>query len=265
MKRLIALACFSAWLFANETIEQLLLDLYIKNYQVIDAIPDDFPMISLDEVEFMGAVEATNVDMVVVRLYPNGDNAQPQWHDELVDLGWTTPGTLHSRRGFLPEVREAIEPLFGRFCHPDGDWSFTIRTSRDKQGTFAYLSHSKQTGLCDQSQRRAAKEHQDYFSQVPMLHAPSGAEVFSLGSSSGVSQRVLRARLTTDLSAAEIIGHYNRELASEGWKLLERSGRQDIYWSMLSFQDNEDHPWTGTLLLSHADNGKWFISFTMLR
>ena len=96
---------------------------------------------------------------------------------------------------------------------------------------------------------------------VPSLPPPAGAKMRGGGGwGGGGGSWQSTATLQTDLDAAALVVHYNRQLKKAGWQLLDHGQAGSAAWSTWRFRDAQGDAWAGTLLIlgSVATSGERF-------
>lgn len=266
MKSILLIVICSAGLFAEETLEKLLLNIYMPGHRVMETLPDELPDLGFADTEFVGAIESRGSHVVVFLVLTDRTTLHRRWQDELYALGWTdTYMRRRETRGFLAVAPDVIDQLHQTYCSEAGDRNLAIQFARYEATSFAYISLSDHASACGKSEKAREREYAEFTEVVPNLAPPAESTIKGRGVGGGGDERHISANIVSDLSAAEIVGHYNQELVQGGWRLIETSGRQDKRWSLLSFKDDDDRDWMGTLILTPTVAKIHFCSFVMVR
>ena len=99
-------------------------------------------------------------------------------------------------------------------------------------------------------QEREAGSMDEGMSLIPALEAPSGTRMMGGGSgSSGDGSSYISSDLESSLSAEELLEHYNAQLVSAGWELVEQGTTPVVSWSTWKLTDKNGKAWGGTLFI----------------
>jgi hypothetical protein len=91
---------------------------------------------------------------------------------------------------------------------------------------------------------------------IPTLKPPLGATQRSNSGSGGFGYQEQRARVNTilPLSVAELIDHYEKQLAAGGWRKQSGGAAGLAGWSLWAFDDTNREPWHGALVAVNMPN-----------
>jgi hypothetical protein len=92
----------------------------------------------------------------------------------------------------------------------------------------------------------------DAYRLLPALTSPAGAQIKSGGAGSGDGYAEASTTLRTSLSPAEVLDHYNAQLASAEWKLASSESAETFAWSTWTAPETEGQAWNGMLLILRA-------------
>ena len=85
---------------------------------------------------------------------------------------------------------------------------------------------------------------------IPSLQAPAGVQMLGGGSgSSGDGSAYVSTDLETELSAKELLEHYNTQLLAARWELANQGDTPVVAWSTWSLRDEDGNQWGGTLFV----------------
>ena len=87
-------------------------------------------------------------------------------------------------------------------------------------------------------------------SLMPALEAPAGTRMLSGGSGgSSDGSAYISSDLETSLRAEELLEHYNAQLVSAGWELVEQGSTPVAAWSTWKLTSEDGDAWGGTLFI----------------
>jgi hypothetical protein len=158
--------------------------------------------------------------------------------------GWTTPEGASMGGGFVDVPFEV-----DTFCLDQGDAYLTL-SGRDMEGGTTdvriSLTMPAEYTPCD---AQVAGQPPDLYRLLPALTSPIGAQTQSGGAGSGDGYAEASTTLRTSLSPAEVLDHYDAQLASAGWKLTSSESTETFGWSTWTVPEAEGQAWNGMLLI----------------
>ena len=218
-----------------------------KTVVTIGGLPEDLPLDlpMPEDARIAASVTGEWADYVlIVDTGLSPEAAQDFYAKALVKAGWQTAPTGAYEHGF---VSQAIP--FSGYCLGEGEAFLNIGALQTSKGTTDLrlnLFTDPDEYMCREG---GAGYGPEYVNLIPPLQAPKGALVQGGGSGASDSDAQITANLKTELTAAELAAHYNRQLETAGWEMITQGDGEGAAWSTWSLKDEQGKPWSGTLII----------------
>lgn len=171
-----------------------------------------------------------------------------------------------------PQQRGFASNRYMRTTYCLGDTlSLNMRGGRDPDGgrSVLFVSASSRTASICRTQQPATSRRTAGPSLIPSLTPPEGSMASGSGAGSGSGEEYARARVRTDLSAAQLIEHYDAQLQAAGWTLIQRLTADDAAVATYRVTDPEGAAWQGVLTAAtpsaESATSPRFLSLRVLR
>jgi hypothetical protein len=171
----------------------------------------------------------------------------------LSEAGWQAAPQAASGGGFTGPA-----DMGERYCLRE-DEAYLEVLSQERPGGASdvrlQLSDPAEFNVC---QERGAESMDAGMSLIPPLKAPRGARMTgggggsSAGGGSGNESAYSSTDMETNLTAKDLLAHYNAQLEQAGWKLVDQGLSDVVGWSAWKLVDKEGGEWGGTLLVMES-------------
>ncbi|MGH7448798.1 MAG: hypothetical protein ACRELT_14605 [Longimicrobiales bacterium] len=207
----------------------MLLDLRSGGELLIGRMPDDVPGAAAlaAGARVVGSVVYRDQSRTALAVPEHVAAAREEFDARLRTAGWTErEGAGRQERGFLPAY---AEDRFRLFCWPATEAQLSMTVQRAPAGGSYVVFHynaPRRNGFCSTSTPpREMAMRGGIHELMPTLRLPDGASlVQSRGSSSsgGGGEVETRMGVTTQLSPAQLIAHFEPQLREHGWSPVEQ-------------------------------------------
>jgi hypothetical protein len=166
----------------------------------------------------LGGIESPSNTIVVLSVSTSVEDLRASYRREQLRLGWTPPSPGGSRGGFVPAPGTGQEGNSLVFCHIGQ--SLQIVPYPSTAGSLL-VTATVQTysGLCGNQVRFMSTSPSGI--ELPVLLNPDGAGMNSptcyASNLSSMGGNNTSERLQTNLSPAQLIDHFSRQLSDSGW------------------------------------------------
>lgn len=178
----------------------------------------------------------------------------------LEGAGWKDRG---SEYGFVRGFQSASAPQLAHLCHRPEAQSLEILTKERSGHTLLLFSLRQEQDwrTCRGSMARLSPSLQDY---LPNLQAPDDAEVHESGSSGGGDEYSADAVVSTALSRADLLQHFDEQIRTQGWVADSDWSGSTTVGTVWTRRGSKDQLLVGTMRLAEAGQGLYSARFTII-
>jgi hypothetical protein len=182
----------------------------------------------------LGGIESANNTIVVLSVSTSVEDLRASYRREQLRLGWTPPSPGGSRGGFVSAPGTGQEGNSLVFCHI-GQSVQIVPYPSAAGSLLVTASVQSYSGLCgNQNQVRFLSTSASGL-ELPVLLNPDGAGMnsptcFAASLNSGSGNNTSE-RLQTNLSPAQLIEHFSRQLSDSGWGVSSSSASIRRSWT----------------------------------
>lgn len=222
--------------------------------------------------QVMGSMTRFGSTTLVLAFLEKPDSAIALTEAHLLASGWTRPMTPFARsmsRGFVSDFAGAVNQMPKVMCRAKAFANLSAMY-RISGGSLLKLEYNRDgrmpwcTGESEQESMRAPYDG----APIPTLRAPAGSVSSGGGgmSSSGRSDVSLSTRLSTKLTPAELIAHYDTQMRSEGWTSVLEGAVEFLSARTYRKADEKERVWFAMLFaMSVADGLEKDVSLRLSR
>jgi hypothetical protein len=228
---------------SHEQVARTLLGMHFNEVPALVAgrVPDAWPpeLIPSAPVSIVGGMTAGTSVTAIFRYAPSVERPVAEFCALLEQNGWTPARTMMSGGGF-DSTRIAM------FCH-DAVLAHVLRASPDPTDTSIVVSLAPSQGWpCSDDTRMRMPRFGAI--EIPRLKPPAAVRSDSGGGGGGGGDHTHRhIRMTTDLTAAELLPLYASQLADAGWAVGAAHVTPADATQWLEAADETGHTWRGLL------------------
>jgi len=244
---------------------------YQPGSELTDEMPSTFSVVQYpDRFDFIGSMKAEHLVSVAFRTDLDPAGAESMLAGLYGEQGWRAmpSPTERGQQGF----RSASEnkQQHARLCHRDGN-GMTIMAREVEQRTFVTLvrTNTPRYSDCNQGPAEDGSQRRGYTDDLmPDLELPADSTTRSSGYggliySSG-DDADMHVRVTTDLRPENLLEHFSRQLAAQGW-LVDSSWIGELSHGSTWSLTREGLPRTaGNLNILTHSSGDYSVRFSML-
>lgn len=220
----------------------------------IGALPDRMPanFTLLEAAKVLGSVVRDKEGVVYASISQAPDPAVASYTSLLEEQGWTLQKTPRQPGFQSTDGWRAVN-----LCRNDSRLRVTA-LSRDQGGAYLrvrYDHRARGAPLCRMTERRRSRRAQmaERMAPLPALQPPEGVQsVESSGYGGGGDELRTQARATSDLSAAELVARYGKQLEDAGWTPRSKGTAADHATQSWTFEDEEGTSWCGLFVAVEA-------------
>ena len=216
--------------------------------------PDDIPSDLLPPgLEILGSTTQFESSVIVLAAREQPDSAVSRYEAHLLGAGWTKPPAPQSRpmRGFVSaDVGQVTYDRPDMACRGEEFVTYSA-TYRRNGGSLVKVTYSRgnRYSMCKARQDVTTYKSPYDEAPVPLLRAPLGS-ITNDGSGMSASSNdsfSLSTRLTTRLTAGELVDHYDKQMREQGWASIGDGSLKIVAARTYRKNDDQGRPWIGTL------------------
>ena len=216
--------------------------------------PDDIPSDLLPPgLEILGSTTQFESSVIVLAAREQPDSAVSRYESHLLGAGWTKPPAPQSRpmRGFVSaDVGQVTYDRPDMACRGEEFVTYSA-TYRRNGGSLVKVTYSRgnRYSMCKARQDVTTYKSPYDEAPVPLLRAPLGS-ITNDGSGMSASSNdsfSLSTRLTTRLTAGELVDHYDKQMREQGWASIGDGSLKIVAARTYRKNDDQGRPWIGTL------------------
>ena len=216
--------------------------------------PDDIPSDLLPPgLEILGSTTQFESSVIVLAAREQPDSAVSRYEAHLLGAGWTKPPAPQSRpmRGFVSaDVGQVTYDRPDMACRGEEFVTYSA-TYRRNGGSLVKVTYSRgnRYSMCKARQDVTTYKSPYDEAPVPLLRAPLGSitnDASGMSASSNDSFS-LSTRLTTRLTAGELVDHYDKQMREQGWASIGDGSLKIVAARTYRKNDDQGRPWIGTL------------------
>ena len=216
--------------------------------------PDDIPSDLLPPgLEILGSTTQFESSVIVLAAREQPDSAVSRYEAHLLGAGWTKPPAPQSRpmRGFVSaDVGQVTYDRPDMACRGEEFVTYSA-TYRRNGGSLVKVTYSRGNRYSMCKARQDVTTYRSPYDEapVPLLRAPLGS-ITNDGSGMSASSNdsfSLSTRLTTRLTAGELVDHYDKQMREQGWASIGDGSLKIVAARTYRKNDDQGRPWIGTL------------------
>ena len=216
--------------------------------------PDDIPSDLLPPgLEILGSTTQFESSVIVLAAREQPDSAVSRYEAHLLGAGWTKPPAPQSRpmRGFVSaDVGQVTYDRPDMACRGEEFVTYSA-TYRRNGGSLVKVTYSRGNRYSMCKARQDVTTYRSPYDEapVPLLRAPLGS-ITNDGSGMSASSNdsfSLSTRLTTRLTAGELVDHYDKQMREQGWASIGDGSLKIVAARTYRKNDDQSRPWIGTL------------------
>jgi hypothetical protein len=221
---------------------------------LVGKAPDDTPPELIPPgSQILGSTTQFENMVIVITAPQPPDSALSAYEANLLRSGWTKPPTpaRPPLRGFVPA--DAGQTGYDQpdiVCRGDSFVMFAA-SYRRTSGSLVKITYNRGSRYSMCRMRQDVTTYRSPYDEapVPILRAPVGAIANEGGGMSASSQGAfsLSTRLSTRLSVAEVVGHYDKQMREQGWTSITDGALAFIAAHTYRKKDEQGRTWSGTL------------------
>ena len=214
----------------------------------IGKLPEDLPVkIPLpDGARIIASVEQPQpYTQVILDVDKAPEEITAFYAKALSENGWQPAPQVSSGGGFVgpADVGE-------RYCLKGGEAYLEIMSLAKSEGPTDVrlnLTAPVDSHMCQEGGQESMDQG---MSLIPSLKAPRGAQMTGGGAgSSGNGSAYSTTDMESNLTAEELLAHYNAQLEAAGWELVDQGVADVVGWSAWKLTDKDGKVWGGTLMV----------------
>lgn len=221
--------------------------------------PDDIPPELVPTgYQVLGSTTQFESSVIVFTAPEPPDSAIAAYEARLLSSGWTKPPVPQVRpmRGFVSA--DAIASGYEQpniACKGDSFVSFAS-SYRRTSGSLLKVTYNRGTrySMCKARQDVVTTYRSPYDeAPIPLLRAPFGAMMTQGGGINASNDMFsLSTRLSTRLTAAQVVAHYDKQMRDQGWVSVADGALEILAAHTYRRNDSDGHTWTGMLFSMSA-------------
>jgi hypothetical protein len=227
--------------------------------------PDDIPPeLVAPGAQIIGSVSQFGNATLVLALPQTPDSAIGLMEAHLLAGGWTRPPTSPARmlrRGFVgADFSDLANGMPNFICRGD-DYVMLSSMYRTSGGSLLRVNYNRNNRPSMCTVRPQIERGRSPFEEapIPTLRAPAGSMTLNAGSpisSMGQNEVTVSTRLSTQLSASDLVKHYDAQMRTAGWTQVEEGAIDLLAARTYRKTDEKNLAWTGVLYAISRPEGK---------
>jgi hypothetical protein len=179
-----------------------------------------------------------------------------QLRSQLATQGWTTPAMGYGPTGGF---QTTLQPVYAALCKDQGWLNLSISGGEESRRDVRVQLNSSGGGPCG-AQPPMGRPLPPGMEHLPLLSAPKGIAITTLGMPSGPGRWGSEAIADTALRARDLEAHFAKQLEASGWSRTGGDAQGALAWSTWKVKGD----WTGFLFVLESSGGKRELSVRVM-